>query len=283
MVRTAMSTMRADVYPEDRQVHEKIMRRTRVVIMGRRTMATTYKGRSVFTVPVLLECQSKVDAGELDAILRRAGYFSAFHWPQEILEFVNGVREEVRKMGYKDQTHYVRIRPEEKGGCMQIRADVKEKNGGRFQAKAVWQCPPLNQQLWDGIEGLYEPRMLGGGGEGTELLMRECSDRWLCRWGGKGEWERGTADMYSEGVTSVERGNRHVEVVRLRVTHGNMCGCYNENTFTCKKLMSVFVCGIVDTQTVECISDINNLYLLLDVLCDQMEESDSGSKNLNNT
>jgi hypothetical protein len=163
MVRTAMSTMRADVYPEDRQVHEKIMRRTRVVIMGRKTMATTYKGRSVFTVPVLLECQSKVDAGELDAILRRAGYFSAFHWPQEIMEFVNGVREEVRKMGYKDQTHYVRIRPEEKGGCMQIRADVKEKNGGRFQAKAVWQCPPLNQQLWDGIEGLYEPRMLGGG------------------------------------------------------------------------------------------------------------------------
>jgi hypothetical protein len=163
MVKTAMSTLRADVYPEDRQMHERIMRRTRVVIMGRRTSATTYKGRSVYTVPVLLECQTKVDAGDLDAILRRVGYFSAFHWPQEILEFVSGVREEVRKMGYKDQTHYVRIRPEEKGGSIQIRADVKEKNGGRFQAKAVWQCPPLKQQLWEGIEGLYEPRMLGGG------------------------------------------------------------------------------------------------------------------------
>jgi hypothetical protein len=113
--------------------------------------------------------------------------------------------------------------------------------------------------------------------------MRECSDRWHCRRGGKGEWERGTADMYSEGVTSVERGDRHVEAVRMRVTHGIMCGCYNENTFTCRKLMSVFVGGTVNTQYVECISDINSLYPLLDVLYEQMEESDSGSKNLNNT
>ncbi len=206
-----MSTMRADVYPEDRQLHEKIMRRTRVVIMGRRTSATTYKERNVYTVPVLLECQTKVDAGDLDAILRRAGYFSAFHWPQEILEFVGGVREEVRKMGFKDQTHFVRIRPEEKGRCMQIRADVKEKNGGRFQAKAVWQCPPLNQQLWEEIEGLYEPRMLGGGGEGSESLMHDRFGRWLWHGIRKGGRERGTAEVYSERMTSVDRGNRHME------------------------------------------------------------------------
>jgi hypothetical protein len=141
MVRTAMSTMRADVYPEDRQLYEKTMRRTRVVIMGRRTSATTYKGRNVYTVPVLLECQTKADAGDLDAILHRAGYFSAFHWPQEILEFVSGVREEVRKMGYKDQTHFVRIRPEEKGGCMQIRADVKEKTEEGFRRRLSGSAP----------------------------------------------------------------------------------------------------------------------------------------------
>jgi hypothetical protein len=44
---------------------------------------------------------------------------------------------------------YIRVRPEERGGIVQIRADVKEKNGGRFQAKAVWQCPPLNKDFWE--------------------------------------------------------------------------------------------------------------------------------------
>jgi hypothetical protein len=28
----------------------------------------------------------------------------------------------------------------------------------------VWQCPPLNRQLWERLSGIYEPRILGGGG-----------------------------------------------------------------------------------------------------------------------
>jgi hypothetical protein len=111
----------------------------------------------------LLECQNRIDAGDLDVILKKAGYFSTFHWPQEMIEFVNGVREEVRKMGYKDQTHYIRVRPEERNGSIQIRADVKERNGGRFVPKAVWQCPPANKNFWERITGLYEARTLGGG------------------------------------------------------------------------------------------------------------------------
>jgi hypothetical protein len=66
-------------------------------------------------------------------------------------------------MGFSDQTHYIRVRPEERGGSVQIRADIKEKKGGRFVPKAVWLCPPANKQLWERINGLYEPRMLGGG------------------------------------------------------------------------------------------------------------------------
>jgi hypothetical protein len=80
-----------------------------------------------------------------------------------MVEFVNGVREEVRKMGFSDQTHYIRVRPEERGGNVQIRADIKEKKGGRFVPKAVWICPPANRQLWERINGLYEPGLLGGG------------------------------------------------------------------------------------------------------------------------
>jgi hypothetical protein len=102
-----------------------------------------------------------MDAGDLDVILRRAGYFSAFHWPQEMVSFVEGVREEVRKMGYRESSHYIRVRPEERGGGIQIRADVKEKNGGRFVPKAVWQCPPLNKDYWEFLSGIFEPKIIG--------------------------------------------------------------------------------------------------------------------------
>jgi hypothetical protein len=153
--------LREDIYPEDRVGYERIMRRTRVVILGRKTSQVQIRGQAAFTIPVLLECQNRTDAGELEVMLKKAGYFSSFHWPREITEFINGVREEVRKMGFKDGTHFIRIRPEERGGRVQIRADVKEKNGGRFIPKAVWQCPPLERALWDSLNGLYEWKSLG--------------------------------------------------------------------------------------------------------------------------
>jgi hypothetical protein len=161
MVRKVLRTLKEDTFPEDRIGYERIMRRTRVVILGRRTVTGQVKGRTVHTVPVLLECQNRVDAGDLEVILKKAGYFSSFHWPREITEFINGVREEVRKMGFRDGTHFIRIRPEERGGRVQIRADIKGKNGGRFYPKAVWQCPPLNRDYWDSLNGLYEGRILG--------------------------------------------------------------------------------------------------------------------------
>jgi hypothetical protein len=142
MVRKVITGLKEDVFPDDRRVYDRVMKRTRVVILGKKTTASNSRGRTVYTVPVLLECQNKADASELDTVLRKAGYFSAFHWPQEMVGFVERAREEVRKMGYRENTHYIRVRPEERGGSVQIRADVKEKNGGKFQAKAVWQCPP---------------------------------------------------------------------------------------------------------------------------------------------
>jgi hypothetical protein len=129
MVRTVIAGMKGDVYPDDRRSYERIMRRTRVIILGRKTVASSSRGRTVYTVPVLLECQNKIDAGDLDVILKKAGYFSTFHWPQEMVSFVEGVRDEVRKMGYRENTHYIRVRPEERGGGVQVRADVKEKTG----------------------------------------------------------------------------------------------------------------------------------------------------------
>ncbi len=134
MLRTVITGMKEDIFLEDRLSYERFIRRTRVVIPVKKTVAGSVRGRTTYTIPVLLECHNKIDAGDLDVILKSSGYFSAFHWPQEMVEFVEGVREEVRKMGYRESTHYIRVRPE-KGGGVQIQADVKEKMGGDFRRK----------------------------------------------------------------------------------------------------------------------------------------------------
>jgi hypothetical protein len=128
MVRSVITWMRDDVGEQEAGSFDRIMRRTRVQILGRETMqGRGGGGKNIFTVPVLLECVNKIDAADLDSILRNAGYFSTFHWPSEIMDFVREARKEVRKMGFEEKSHFVRIRPEERGGEIQIRADVKEK------------------------------------------------------------------------------------------------------------------------------------------------------------
>jgi hypothetical protein len=92
----------------------------------------------------------------LEGILRRAGYFSAFHWPTEIKEFVSTVREGLVRDGF-GEPFFIRIRPEEKGGEVLIRADVKRKDGGKFQTKGFWKCPPLEKAFWGMITGMYVP------------------------------------------------------------------------------------------------------------------------------
>jgi hypothetical protein len=164
MVRIVTNRLRNDVHPEDKPHMDRILRRTRIQILGRGTEQRRDRSRTINTVPVLLECQDRTDAWDLDSILRQAGYFSAFHWPKEAMGFVTGIREDVRKNGCGEQDYYVKVRPEERGGEIRIRADVKEKNGGRWQMKAIWNCPPLNKDFVDLCEDLYTPVVVGGGG-----------------------------------------------------------------------------------------------------------------------
>jgi hypothetical protein len=131
------------------------------VVLGKETQQRKVNGKDISTVPILFCCQNRLDAGDLDTLLRKAGMYPGFHWPEEILEFVAGVRSEVRKMGVDEKDNFIRIRPEERDGQVQIRADSKPKNGGRFVLKGIWRCPPANKYLWDGLSGLYTPRIVG--------------------------------------------------------------------------------------------------------------------------
>jgi hypothetical protein len=79
MVDRFMDNLKEDVKLTARKRLGTIMRRTRVIVLGKETVAVTIRGKTVFTVPVLLECRNEDDKWELSAILREAEYFGTFH------------------------------------------------------------------------------------------------------------------------------------------------------------------------------------------------------------
>jgi hypothetical protein len=147
MVERVVDNFKEDVKLNDRKRLDILLRRTRIIILGKETVAVTVRGKRLYTVPVLLECRNEDDKEELSDILRDAEYFGTYHWPIEIMDFVKAVRENVKRMGYSEDRQFIRIRPEEREGRMQLKADVKEKNGGRFWLVATWGIPPLDKQL----------------------------------------------------------------------------------------------------------------------------------------
>ena len=163
IVREVIGEVRKRARREETGYLNRILKRTRVIVLGKKTEKRQDRGRTEYTVPILFECQDRKDALELDRILRDAGYFPTFHWPSEIMEFIGKIREKVRKMGHTEQNSYVRIRPQVREGRLLLRADAKPKVGGRYVTKGNWLCPPLNTMLWEGIEGLFTPQIVGRG------------------------------------------------------------------------------------------------------------------------
>ena len=74
---------------------------------------------------------------------------------------VKEVRKEIVKLGFSEEVHYIRIRPEIHEGKVQIRGDVKPKSGGSFRAKAVWAAPPACKDYWPQVPNLLKPRVIG--------------------------------------------------------------------------------------------------------------------------
>jgi len=140
---------------------DKVLRRTRVVVLGKRTEGRREGGETIQSVPILLQCQDRKDAQVVEGILKGAGYFPTLHWPEEMMEFIKGVREEVRSRGVSEKECWIRIRPVEEEGRIRIRVDTKAKTGGKFKLKGVWRCPPLKKGYWEEEEGLYIPLYVG--------------------------------------------------------------------------------------------------------------------------
>jgi len=163
IVRRALDTVRGNAREDNQRWLDDVLRRTRVIVLGRKTTRRTVRdNRTEFSVPILFQCRDRRDAEDLDNILRGAGYYPSFHWPREIMDFLGAVKGEVRKQGFDERDYYFKIRPETRDGKVQIKVEVKQKEGnGRFSLKGVWGCPPLQRQLWDLMPDILQSRLVG--------------------------------------------------------------------------------------------------------------------------
>ena len=159
LVKEAVKIIKEKVNKKDSEEVERILKGTRVYILGKSTGPKQTSDGEIQTVPVLLSCKCRRDKERMEELLRRAGLHVSFHWPKESLEFVKGVREEVERLGYGRKEYYTRLRPTLEEGRVMIRADCRRKEGGRFEVLAWWRLPPVDRTKWKWLNGLMRPKM----------------------------------------------------------------------------------------------------------------------------
>ena len=105
LVNRTIRCLQDSVTHKDKERFRTVIGRTRVSLLGKGTVVKQYKGRMINTMPVLLECRTEEDKLELGEILHEAGWHSSFEWPEECMEFVKEVKEEIKKLGYVESSH----------------------------------------------------------------------------------------------------------------------------------------------------------------------------------
>jgi hypothetical protein len=150
LLKEAEGMIKEKVLDRDRKECECILRRSRVYILGKGTEEKELGKEKICTAPLLVKCGSQVERERLEGMLRRVGVRAAFHWPREMLEFVDKVRGWVEGMGYRKEEYFIKVRPYKVEGVLQLRAEVKRKDGKGegFKRVGSWSCPPLAKNLW---------------------------------------------------------------------------------------------------------------------------------------
>jgi predicted metal-dependent phosphoesterase TrpH len=150
LLKEAEGIIKGKVDGKDRKECEWILRKSRVYVLGEGTGEKEVGKERIYTAPLLIKCGSHSEKERLEGMLRRAGVRVAFHWPREMLEFVEEVRGWVEEMGYMKDVYFTKVRPYKVDGVPQLRAEVKRKDGkgGGFRRVGSWSCPPLDRKLW---------------------------------------------------------------------------------------------------------------------------------------
>ena len=148
LVEEAIGMMKEKVGTQDREEFGRIMRGTSVSVLGSGTCIKEVEKGMIHTVPVLLTCRCRSVKERLENIVRKTGILVSFQWPKESLDFVKGLREKVEDMGYASKMYFARIRPAMVEGTIYIRAEVRKKEGGRFEKLGYWSTPPMDKAVW---------------------------------------------------------------------------------------------------------------------------------------
>jgi hypothetical protein len=150
LLKEAEGIIKGKVAEKDRKECEWILRKSRVYILGQGTEEKELGEERISTAPLLVKCGSQAEKERLEYMLRSAGVRVAFHWPREMLEFVEEMRGWVEEMGYRKDDYFTKVRPYKVDGVPQLRAEVKRKDGkgGGFRKVSSWWCPPLDRKLW---------------------------------------------------------------------------------------------------------------------------------------
>jgi hypothetical protein len=133
LVKEAVGRIKEMVKKSDEQEFVEIMRGATVEVLGKSTTEKRIRDEKIHTVPILISCGCKNVKGRLERIVRNAGLVASFQWPKESLEFVEKIREKVEEMGFDRKEYYTRVRPVIKEGRVLLRADIKRKEGGKFE------------------------------------------------------------------------------------------------------------------------------------------------------
>ncbi len=157
LVKEAVGRIKEMVTKSDEQEFAEIMRGATVEVLGKSTTEKRIGEEKIHTVPILISCGCKNVKGRLERIVRNAGLVASFQWPKESMEFVEKIREKVEAMGFGRKEYYTRIRPVTKEGRVLLRADIKRKEGGKFEGLAYWRAPPMDKEYWSRINGMLEP------------------------------------------------------------------------------------------------------------------------------
>jgi hypothetical protein len=157
LVEEVKKKIKDSVRSDLRKAYESKIAKAVFTVIAKQPEKRTVGGIETWTVPTVITMQDKETKWEVEDIFRQSKMSPAYHWPKEMLEPVSTVRKIVASK-FSADTHYIRIRPEERDGQWRIRADVKDKNSSsRFQPYARWSIPPLDPNVRAGCQGWLKP------------------------------------------------------------------------------------------------------------------------------
>lgn len=114
--------------------------------------------KDIWTAPVLVQIEDRETRWGAEDALRKSKVHPTFHWPKEMIDDVKTYRKTVQDMGFGEDSHYIRIRPEERDNTWKIKAEVKKKDSDdRFKTVATFAIPPLDAGVRNLGPDWYKP------------------------------------------------------------------------------------------------------------------------------